>query len=173
MIGPGTGVAPFLAFLRERAARGARGANWLFFGEQRRATDYYYADELTTLRERGVLRRLDLAFSRDQRNKVYVQDRIREHGAHLWGWLQDGAYLYVCGDATRMAKDVDQALRDVAAAHGQLTPTPRPPTSSNSPPTSATAATSTERRLTGRHRPSRRSPGCSGSAATRPPPSAS
>ncbi|MFD0744856.1 molybdopterin-dependent oxidoreductase [Phytohabitans flavus] len=122
MIGPGTGVAPFLAFLRERAARGARGANWLFFGEQRRATDYYYADELTTLRERGVLRRLDLAFSRDQRNKVYVQDRIREHGAHLWGWLQDGAYLYVCGDATRMAKDVDQALRDVAAAHGQLTP---------------------------------------------------
>jgi len=122
MIGAGTGVAPFMAFLRERAARGARGRTWLFFGEQRRATDFYYADELTTLHGQGTLSRLDLAFSRDQRNKVYVQDRIREHGAQLWRWLRDGAYVYVCGDASRMAKDVEQALRDVAAAHGQLAP---------------------------------------------------
>jgi sulfite reductase (NADPH) flavoprotein alpha-component len=122
MVGPGTGVAPFLAFLRERQAVGARGRNWLFFGEQRRATDFYYADELTALAADGVLTRLDLAFSRDQRTKVYVQDRIREHGAQLWSWLRDGAQLYVCGDASRMAKDVDDALRDVVANHGGLDP---------------------------------------------------
>ncbi|MEU7905062.1 bifunctional nitrate reductase/sulfite reductase flavoprotein subunit alpha [Actinoplanes sp. NPDC049118] len=122
MIGPGTGVAPFLAFLQQRQASGATGRNWLFFGEQRRATDFYYADELTALRETGVLNRLDLAFSRDQRNKVYVQDRMREHGAQLWAWLRDGAHLYVCGDASRMARDVDTALRDIAVAHGHLTP---------------------------------------------------
>ncbi|WP_344619343.1 bifunctional nitrate reductase/sulfite reductase flavoprotein subunit alpha [Dactylosporangium salmoneum] len=120
MVGPGTGVAPFLAFLQERDARGARGPNWLFFGEQRRDTDFYYADELAQLSRRGTLTRLDLAFSRDQRAKVYVQDRMREHGAQLWAWLQDGAYLYVCGDATRMAKDVDRTLREIAAAHGHL-----------------------------------------------------
>ncbi|MEV4137518.1 bifunctional nitrate reductase/sulfite reductase flavoprotein subunit alpha [Dactylosporangium sp. NPDC049742] len=122
MVGPGTGVAPFLGFLQERQARGARGANWLFFGEQRRGTDFYYADELLALRDTGVLTRLDLAFSRDQRNKVYVQDRMREHGAHLWSWLQDGACFYVCGDASRMAKDVDRTLREIAVAHGHLTP---------------------------------------------------
>jgi sulfite reductase (NADPH) flavoprotein alpha-component len=120
MVGPGTGVAPFVAFLQERQARGARGGNWLFFGEQRRATDFYYAEELAALREQGTLTRLDLAFSRDQRAKVYVQDRMREHGAQLWSWLQDGAYFYVCGDATRMAKDVDLALREIVAAHGHL-----------------------------------------------------
>ncbi|WP_405010895.1 molybdopterin-dependent oxidoreductase [Kitasatospora sp. NBC_01539] len=120
MVGPGTGVAPFKGFLDERRARGHRGRNWLFFGEQRRATDFYYRDELDALREQGTLSRLDLAFSRDQRAKVYVQDRMRENGAQLWSWLQDGAHVYVCGDAGRMAKDVDQALRDIVAAHGGL-----------------------------------------------------
>lgn len=122
MVGPGTGVAPFVGFLQERRALAANGANWLFFGEQRRATDFYYADELRELGDDKVLTRLDLAFSRDQRHKVYVQDRMREHGAQLWSWLQDGANFYVCGDAHRMAKDVDQALRDIATAHGNLTP---------------------------------------------------
>ncbi|WP_426514658.1 molybdopterin-dependent oxidoreductase [Dactylosporangium sp. McL0621] len=120
MVGPGTGVAPFVAFLQERQARGARGANWLFFGEQRRATDFYYAEDLERLRDGGVLTRLDVAFSRDQRAKVYVQDRMREHGAHLWSWLRDGAHFYVCGDATRMAKDVDATLREIVAAHGGM-----------------------------------------------------
>ncbi|MFI2091803.1 molybdopterin-dependent oxidoreductase [Streptomyces rishiriensis] len=120
MVGPGTGVAPFVGFLEERRARGHRGPNWLFFGEQRRATDFYYEEELTALLADGALARLDTAFSRDQRAKVYVQDRIREHGSHLWSWLQDGAHFCVCGDASRMAKDVDRALRDVAVVHGGL-----------------------------------------------------
>lgn len=122
MVGPGTGVAPFTAFLQQRRAAGARGRNWLFFGEQRRATDFYYADELAELVEDGVLTRLDLAFSRDQRSKVYVQDRMREHGAQLWAWLQEGAHFYVCGDAGRMAKDVDAALREIVELHGRLDP---------------------------------------------------
>ncbi|MFF7703062.1 molybdopterin-dependent oxidoreductase [Streptomyces lydicus] len=122
MVGPGTGVAPFLGFLDERRARGHRGPNWLFFGEQRRATDFYYEDELGRMRDDGLLTRLDTAFSRDQRAKVYVQDRMREHGAQLWSWLQDGAHFYVCGDASRMAGDVDRALREIAVAHGGLTP---------------------------------------------------
>jgi sulfite reductase alpha subunit-like flavoprotein len=122
MIGPGTGVAPFLGFLDQRRARGDHAPNWLFFGEQHRATDFYYRDELDHLRRDGVLTRLDLAFSRDQRAKVYVHDRMREHGARLWSWLQDGAHLYVCGDASRMAKDVDRTLRDIIAQHGHLTP---------------------------------------------------
>ncbi|MFD5542546.1 sulfite reductase flavoprotein subunit alpha, partial [Streptomyces sp. NPDC127079] len=121
MVGPGTGVAPFVGFLEERRARGHRAPNWLFFGEQHRATDFYYEEELTALRAEGTLSRLDTAFSRDQRAKVYVQDRMREHGAHLWSWLQDGAHFYVCGDASRMAKDVDRALRDIATVHGGLT----------------------------------------------------
>ena len=120
MVGPGTGVAPFVGFLDERRARGHRAPNWLFFGEQRRATDFYYEEELDELRREGTLTRLDTAFSRDQRAKVYVQDRMREHGAQLWSWLQDGAHFYVCGDASRMAKDVDRALRDIAVAHGGL-----------------------------------------------------
>ncbi|MFE1174915.1 molybdopterin-dependent oxidoreductase [Streptomyces sp. NPDC058773] len=120
MVGPGTGVAPFLGFLDERRARGHRARNWLFFGEQRRATDFYYEDALGRLHHDGLLTRLDTAFSRDQRAKVYVQDRMREHGAQLWAWLQDGAHFYVCGDASRMAKDVDRALRDIAVAHGGL-----------------------------------------------------
>ncbi|WP_103534160.1 bifunctional nitrate reductase/sulfite reductase flavoprotein subunit alpha [Streptomyces sp. SM11] len=122
MIGPGTGVAPFLGFLEERRALGHPGANWLFFGEQHRATDFYYREELDALSRSGTLTRLDTAFSRDQRAKVYVQDRMREHGAQLWSWLRDGAHLYVCGDASRMAKDVDRALRDIAVAHGGLDP---------------------------------------------------
>ncbi|WP_329499193.1 bifunctional nitrate reductase/sulfite reductase flavoprotein subunit alpha [Kitasatospora herbaricolor] len=120
MIGPGTGVAPFMGFLDQRRALGHQAGNWLFFGEQRRATDFYYQDELAELHRHGTLSRLDLAFSRDQRNKVYVQDKMREHGAQLWSWLQDGAHFYVCGDASRMAKDVDQALRDIAITHGGL-----------------------------------------------------
>jgi sulfite reductase (NADPH) flavoprotein alpha-component len=121
MVGPGTGVAPVLGFLEERAALSAGGPNWLFFGEQRRATDFYYRDELSRFRSDGLLSRLDLAFSRDQRAKVYVQDRMREHGAHLWRWLKDGAHLYVCGDATRMAKDVDRTLREIVVSHGGMT----------------------------------------------------
>ncbi|MFJ9978682.1 diflavin oxidoreductase [Streptomyces cyaneofuscatus] len=120
MVGPGTGVAPFIGFLEERRARGHTGPNWLFFGEQRRATDFYYREELEAYRASGHLDRLDLAFSRDQRNKVYVQDRMREHGPRLWQWLQDGAHFYVCGDASRMAKDVDQALKDIAVTHGGM-----------------------------------------------------
>ncbi|MER5867217.1 bifunctional nitrate reductase/sulfite reductase flavoprotein subunit alpha [Kitasatospora sp. NPDC002040] len=121
MVGPGTGVAPFMGFLEQRRALGHHGGNWLFFGEQRRATDFYYQDELAGLHRDGTLSRLDLAFSRDQRAKVYVQDRMREHGAQLWSWLQDGAHFYVCGDAARMAKDVDRTLREIAVTHGGLT----------------------------------------------------
>jgi sulfite reductase (NADPH) flavoprotein alpha-component len=122
MVGPGTGVAPFLGFLQERQTTGAPGGNWLFFGEQRSATDFYYAEELEALRADGILSRLDVAFSRDQRAKIYVQDRMREKGAQLWAWLQAGAHFYVCGDASRMARDVDQALHDIAVNHGRLTP---------------------------------------------------
>ncbi|MGV4983188.1 molybdopterin-dependent oxidoreductase [Streptomyces sp. NRAIS4] len=120
MVGPGTGIAPFIGFLEERRARGHRAPNWLFFGEQHRATDFYYEDELTEFLAQGTLTRLDTAFSRDQRAKVYVQDRMREHGPLLWSWLQNGAHFYVCGDASRMAKDVDQALREIAIVHGGL-----------------------------------------------------
>lgn len=120
MVGPGTGIAPFIGFLHERRALGHRAPNWLFFGEQHRASDFYYEDELTALLADGTLSRLDTAFSRDQRAKVYVQDRMREHGPQLWSWLQDGAHFYVCGDASRMAKDVDQALRNIATVHGGL-----------------------------------------------------
>ncbi len=120
MIGPGTGIAPFRAFLAEREARGATGRNWLFFGDQRRATDYLYEDEIERFRARGILARLDLAFSRDQLRKVYVQDRMRENAAELWSWLGQGAYVYVCGDAQRMARDVHRALIDIAAEQGHM-----------------------------------------------------
>lgn len=120
MIGPGTGVAPFRGFLHERRARGDAGRNWLFFGEQHAATDFYYRDELQAMQRDGLLSQLSLAFSRDQAEKIYVQDRIREQGAELWRWLQEGAQVYVCGDASRMAKDVDRALREVACEHGGL-----------------------------------------------------
>ncbi|MGY2372898.1 molybdopterin-dependent oxidoreductase [Pseudomonas sp. SDO524_S393] len=120
MIGPGTGIAPFRGFLQERRAQGHSGRNWLFFGEQHAATDFYYREELQGMQHDGLLTHLSLAFSRDQPQKIYVQDRIRENGAELWRWLQDGARLYICGDASRMAKDVDQALRDIAQTHGGL-----------------------------------------------------
>ncbi|MFE2045072.1 molybdopterin-dependent oxidoreductase [Streptomyces sp. NPDC059477] len=120
MVGPGTGVAPFIGFLEDRQARGHSGPNWLFFGEQRRATDFYHREELEAYRAGGQLDRLDLAFSRDQRNKVYVQDRMREHGPRLWQWLRDGAHFAVCGDAGRMAKDVDEALKEIVATHGGM-----------------------------------------------------
>lgn len=113
MIGPGTGVAPFRGFLHERAVSGATGRNWLFFGDQHRDTDFVYQDELTELQEQGVLDRLDLAFSRDQAEKVYVQTRMLERSAELFVWLEDGGHVYVCGDASRMAKDVEAALLQV------------------------------------------------------------
>lgn len=118
MIGPGTGVAPFRAFLQDRRATGAAGRNWLFFGEQREASDFYYRDELTAMRSDGLLTELSLAFSRDQSEKIYVQRRLAERGADMWSWLQDGAHIYVCGDATHMAKDVEAALVAVAERHG-------------------------------------------------------
>jgi sulfite reductase (NADPH) flavoprotein alpha-component len=122
MVGPGTGIAPFRGFLQDRQALGATGRNWLFFGDQRRACDYLYEEELEAWRSSGHLARLDLAFSRDQEHKVYVQDRMREHAAELWHWLEGGAYFYVCGDAKRMAKDVDAALHDIVAQQGGLDP---------------------------------------------------
>jgi len=123
MCGPGTGVAPFRAFLEQRTIEGAAGRNWLIFGEQHRATDFLYGDELLDYQKKGKLHRLDLAFSRDQEFKIYVQQRMIENGRELWTWLQNGAYFYVCGDAKRMAKDVDIALHDVIAGQGNLTPT--------------------------------------------------
>lgn len=120
MIGPGTGIAPFRAFLAHRAAAGIAGRTWLFFGERNQATDFLYETELAAWRRDGTLARLDTAFSRDQRRKIYVQDRMGENAADLWRWLQDGAHFYVCGDATRMAKDVDAALRRVAMIEGRM-----------------------------------------------------
>jgi sulfite reductase (NADPH) flavoprotein alpha-component len=122
MIGPGTGIAPFRGFLQERRAIGHTGPNWLFFGEQHAATDYYYRDEIESMHADGFLTELDLAFSRDQQDKVYVQHLMRKRGAELWAWLQDGAQLYVCGTADPMAKDVDRALCDIAAEFGKLEP---------------------------------------------------
>jgi len=122
MVGPGTGVAPFRAFLQDRAADRAPGPNWLFYGHHRQATDFFYADELDALKKAGVLTRLSLAWSRDGSEKIYVQDRMRENGAELWRWLDQGAHFYICGDAKRMARDVEAALVDVIAAHGGKTP---------------------------------------------------
>jgi sulfite reductase (NADPH) flavoprotein alpha-component len=118
MIGPGTGVAPFRGFVQERAAVGARGRNWLFFGNPHFRSDFLYQTEWQQALKRGQLQRLDLAFSRDQSHKIYVQQRIRQSGRELYAWLENGAHLYVCGDATHMAKGVHGALRDVIAEHG-------------------------------------------------------
>ncbi len=120
MIGPGTGIAPFRAFLHERRALGARGRNWLFFGERSAASDFLYREELEAMAADGHLTRLDTAFSRDQEQKVYVQDRMLEQGPMLWSWLEDGASVYVCGDASRMAKDVDRTLHAIVAQHGGM-----------------------------------------------------
>jgi len=115
MIGPGTGIAPFRAFLEERQATGQTGDNWLFFGEQREKMDFLYKEQLMGMHRDGVLAHLDTAFSRDQAQKVYVQDKMQEKSKELFSWLERGAYFYVCGDATRMAKDVETALLDVIA----------------------------------------------------------
>jgi sulfite reductase (NADPH) flavoprotein alpha-component len=122
MVGPGTGVAPFRAYLQERKALGGGGKNWLFFGEQRRESDFLYGDELGALQTEGVLTRLDLAFSRDQEQKVYVQHRMREASAELYAWLEAGAHFFVCGDGERMAKDVDAELHAIVAREKGCTP---------------------------------------------------
>jgi sulfite reductase (NADPH) flavoprotein alpha-component len=121
MVGPGTGIAPFRAFLEERECTGANGRNWLFFGDQRAETDFLYREELQAMRQRGTLTRLDTAFSRDQAAKIYVQHRMLEQAGELWRWIQNGAHFYVCGDAQRMAKDVDAALHQVIAQAGDRT----------------------------------------------------
>ncbi|MBI1244062.1 MAG: sulfite reductase subunit alpha [Alphaproteobacteria bacterium] len=120
MVGPGTGVAPFRAFLEERQASGARGKNWLFFGDQHEKCDFIYRKEIEGWLDDGTLTRLDLAFSRDGDRKVYVQDRMRDAGAEIWSWLKAGAHFYVCGDASRMARDVDAALQAIVAEHGGM-----------------------------------------------------
>lgn len=121
MVGPGTGIAPFRAFLQHRAATGATGRNWLFFGDQRSATDFLFGPEILGWQRAGQLHRLSLAWSRDGARKVYVQDLMRDAAADLWRWLQEGAHFYVCGDAGRMARDVDAALRQIAVSEGGMT----------------------------------------------------
>ncbi|MFB5081198.1 NADPH-dependent assimilatory sulfite reductase flavoprotein subunit [Raoultella sp. C349492] len=120
MIGPGTGIAPFRAFMQQRAAEGAEGKNWLFFGNPHFTEDFLYQVEWQSYVKEGVLSRIDLAWSRDQQQKVYVQDKLREQGAELWRWINDGAHIYVCGDANRMAKDVEQTLLEVIAEFGAM-----------------------------------------------------
>lgn len=120
MVGPGTGIAPFRAFLEERQATGAAGRNWLFFGDQKESCDFYYRDQFEAMKSGGFLHRLSTAFSRDRAEKVYVQNRMLEEGAELWRWLEEGAHFYVCGDASRMAKDVDAALHEICVRHGGL-----------------------------------------------------
>ncbi|MCD1126600.1 NADPH-dependent assimilatory sulfite reductase flavoprotein subunit [Jinshanibacter sp. LJY008] len=122
MIGPGTGIAPFRAFMQQREATGAEGKNWLFFGNPHFTSDFLYQVEWQRYVKSGLLNRIDLAWSRDQQHKVYVQDKLRENGSELWQWIQDGAHLYVCGDANRMAKDVERALLDVVSMHGAMDP---------------------------------------------------
>ncbi len=121
MIGPGTGIAPFRAFFEEREVRGAKGKNWLFFGDQHQATDFLYEDQITAWMKSGLLTRFDTAFSRDQDEKVYVQDRILEHAEEFYAWLEAGGYIYICGDASRMAKDVDKAIHKAVASAGDKT----------------------------------------------------
>jgi sulfite reductase (NADPH) flavoprotein alpha-component len=123
MVGPGTGVAPFRAFLQERQATGAKGDNWLFFGAQRQVCDFAYGDEFGKMKSDGLLTKLDCAWSRDQAHKVYVQHKMLENAAEIWSWIDTkGAQFYVCGDARRMAKDVDAALRKIVQEHGGKTP---------------------------------------------------
>lgn len=120
MVGPGTGIAPFRAFLQERRALGHTGGNWLFFGDQHREQNFYYRDDLEDMVADGLLSHLELAFSRDQKQRIYVQHKMADQGAQVWRWLEDGAHFYVCGDAARMAKDVDAALTDIICTHGGL-----------------------------------------------------
>jgi sulfite reductase (NADPH) flavoprotein alpha-component len=120
MVGPGTGIAPFRAFIEERKVSGASGKNWLFFGDRSQKTDYLYGSEWESYLKDGLINELDLAWSRDQDEKVYVQHKMLEKGKVLWEWLEDGAIFYVCGDASRMAKDVDSALRTIAQKQGAM-----------------------------------------------------
>jgi len=122
MVGPGTGLAPFRAFLQERQAEGAGGRNWLFFGDQHKTTDFLYEDEWAEMLENGSLTRLDTAFSRDQKEKIYVQHRILENAEELFAWLEEGAHFYVCGDAERMAGDVHTALLEIISKQGGKSP---------------------------------------------------
>lgn len=122
MVGPGTGVAPFRAMVQEREATGATGKNWLFFGEQRASSDFFYKEEWEAAMAKGVLTKLTTAFSRDQEQKIYVQHRMRENAAEIWQWLEEGAHFFVCGDGARMAKDVDFALNEIVAKEGGKTP---------------------------------------------------
>ena len=120
MVGPGTGIAPFRAFIEERKSTGATGENWLFFGDRSQKTDYLYGEEWESYQKDGILNELDLAWSRDQAEKVYVQHKMLEKSSQLWTWFNEGAVFYVCGDASRMAKDVDQALRTIAQQEGSM-----------------------------------------------------
>jgi sulfite reductase (NADPH) flavoprotein alpha-component len=122
MVGPGTGIAPFRAYLQERKATGATGKNWLFFGEQHSRTDFFYREEFETLQREGVLTRFDTAFSRDQAYKVYVQHRLLENAKEVYSWLQEGAHFFVCGDEAKMAKDVDLALHQIVEKEGRVSP---------------------------------------------------
>jgi sulfite reductase (NADPH) flavoprotein alpha-component len=120
MVGPGTGIAPFRGFLQERRALGHTGRNWLFFGDQRRRENFYYRDDFEDMVRDGLLSRLDLAFSRDQAERVYVRHKMLDYGADLWRWLNEGAHFYVCGDASRMARDVDATLTSIIKSHGGM-----------------------------------------------------
>lgn len=120
MVGPGTGIAPFRSFLEEREMTEAKGDNWLFFGDRNAATDFIYRDEVEAMQASGLITKLSLAFSRDQKEKIYVQTRMKEEGAELFAWLERGGYFYICGDAYRMAKDVDKALHEIIAEHGNM-----------------------------------------------------
>lgn len=122
MVGPGTGIAPFRAYLQERKVTGATGRNWLFFGEQRAKCDFLYGDEFQALQSEGILTKFHTAFSRDQAYKIYVQDRIRENAPEVWRWIDEGAHFFVCGDALRMAKDVDHVLHEIVQKEGGKTP---------------------------------------------------
>lgn len=122
MVGPGTGIAPFRAMMQERKATGATGKNWLFFGEQRSAVDFFYKEEWEAYQAEGILTKLSTAFSRDQEHKVYVQNRLLENAAEIWSWLEAGAHFFVCGDGQRMAKDVDLALHHIVEREGGKTP---------------------------------------------------
>jgi sulfite reductase (NADPH) flavoprotein alpha-component len=120
MVGPGTGIAPFRAYLQQRDINGDKGRNWLFFGDRTEAGEYYYREEMDDWKERGVLDRHDLAWSRDGEDKVYVQHLMRKNGVEIWNWIKGGAYFYVCGDKSRMARDVHQTLIDICSEHGGM-----------------------------------------------------
>jgi len=120
LIGPGTGIAPFRAFLQERALRKASGRSWLFFGARTEASDFLYGDELRAWADDGTLTHLSTAFSRDQDHKIYVQHRMEEHAAELWAWIEGGAQIFVCGDAEFMAPDVHQALVGIVSTQGSM-----------------------------------------------------